>query len=231
MCISIGIFFGRIANFINGELVGKITNVSWSVIFPRVDLMPRHPSQLYEAFLEGLILFFIMNLFLIRKNYKIGTCSCMFLIFYGIFRIISEYFREPDVQVGYFSGNIKYGYNFKFCDGCVWSSNFKLFKEMKSNLKFLKNSKILSGERFFQKRLYDKKFGYYTSKNPFGKNGDFITSPKISKLFSEIIAVWIVSTWEIFGKPKKFNIVELGPGDGSLIKRGLEVLKNFLNLT
>jgi len=64
--------------------------------------MPRHPSQLYEAFLEGLILFFIMNLFLIRKNYKIGTCSCMFLIFYGIFRIISEYFREPDVQVGYF---------------------------------------------------------------------------------------------------------------------------------
>ena len=102
-CVSpIGIFFGRIANFINGELIGKITNVSWSVIFPKVDLMPRHPSQLYEAFLEGFILFFIMKLFLIKKNYKIGTCSCMFLIFYGIFRIISEYFREPDVQVGYF---------------------------------------------------------------------------------------------------------------------------------
>ena len=98
---------------------------------------------------------------------------------------------------------------------------------MKSNLKFFKNSKILSGERFFQSVLYDKKFGYYTSKNPFGKNGDFITSPKISKLFSEIIAVWIVSTWEIFGKPKKFNIVELGPGDGSLIKEGLEVFKKF----
>ena len=102
-CVSpIGIFFGRIANFINGELIGKITDVSWSVIFPKVDLMPRHPSQLYEAFLEGFILFFIMKLFLIKKNYKIGTCSCMFLIFYGIFRIISEYFREPDVQVGYF---------------------------------------------------------------------------------------------------------------------------------
>ena len=98
---------------------------------------------------------------------------------------------------------------------------------MKSNLKFFKNSKILSGERFFQSVLYDKKFGYYTSKNPFGKNGDFITSPKISKLFSEIIAVWIVSTWEIFGKPKNFNIVELGPGDGSLIKEGLEVFKKF----
>ena len=101
-CVSpIGIFLGRIANFINGELVGKITTVSWSVIFPAVDMMTRHPSQLYEAFLEGLILFFIMNLLIARKNYKTGTCSYLFLIYYGIFRIISEFFREPDLQIGY----------------------------------------------------------------------------------------------------------------------------------
>ena len=62
-CVSpIGIFFGRIANFINGELVGKATNVSWSVIFPNIDMLPRHPSQLYEAFLEGVVLFFILNI-------------------------------------------------------------------------------------------------------------------------------------------------------------------------
>ena len=61
-CVSpVGIFFGRVANFINGELVGKVTNVYWGVIFPNVDLMPRHPSQLYEAILEGLLLFFVMN--------------------------------------------------------------------------------------------------------------------------------------------------------------------------
>lgn len=101
-CVSpIGIFLGRIANFINGELVGKITTVSWSVIFPAVDMMTRHPSQLYEAFLEGLILFFIMNLLIARKNYKTGTCSYLFLIYYGIFRIISEFFRAPDAQIGY----------------------------------------------------------------------------------------------------------------------------------
>lgn len=101
-CVSpIGIFLGRIANFINGELVGKITTVSWSVIFPSVDMMARHPSQLYEAFLEGLILFFIMNLLIARKNYKTGTCSYLFLIYYGIFRIISEFFRAPDSQIGY----------------------------------------------------------------------------------------------------------------------------------
>ncbi len=102
-CVSpIGIFLGRTANFINGELVGKVTSVSWGVIFPTVDLIPRHPSQLYEAFLEGIVLFLIMNFMIFRNNYKTGSCSCLFLIFYGIFRIISEFFREPDVQIGYF---------------------------------------------------------------------------------------------------------------------------------
>ena len=101
-CVSpIGIFFGRIANFINGELVGKATNFSWGVIFPAVDKLPRHPSQLYEAFLEGIILFFILNAFILKKNYKTGTCSYLFLIYYGFFRIISEFFREPDAQIGY----------------------------------------------------------------------------------------------------------------------------------
>ena len=105
----IGIFFGRVANFINGELVGKTTNVFWGVIFPSVDNNLRHPSQLYEALLEGIVLFFIMNLILFRENYKTGTCSYVFLIFYGIFRIFSEFFREPDLQVGYFFNFISMG--------------------------------------------------------------------------------------------------------------------------
>ncbi len=101
-CVApIGIFLGRIANFINGELVGKVTNVSWSVIFPSVDLIPRHPSQLYEAFLEGLVLFCIMRVIFKKKDYKIGMCSINFLIFYGILRIFSEIFREPDYQIGF----------------------------------------------------------------------------------------------------------------------------------
>ena len=109
-CVSpIGIFFGRIANFINGELVGKVTNVSWGVIFPTIDLLPRHPSQLYEAFLEGIILFFILYIFIFKKHYKTGTCSFLFLVFYGFFRIISELFREPDSQIGYLFGLFSMG--------------------------------------------------------------------------------------------------------------------------
>ena len=102
-CVSpIGLFFGRIANFINGELIGKVTNVPWGIIFPNIDMLARHPSQLYEALLEGVILFFVLNIFIFKKNYRTGTCSFLFLVFYGIFRIFSEIFREPDPQLGYF---------------------------------------------------------------------------------------------------------------------------------
>ncbi len=105
----IGIFLGRISNFINGELVGKVTNSNWGVIFPSYDNELRHPSQLYEAFLEGIILFIVMNIFFFNKNYKVGNCSIMFLIFYGCFRVASEFFREPDIQIGYLFGHISMG--------------------------------------------------------------------------------------------------------------------------
>lgn len=98
---------------------------------------------------------------------------------------------------------------------------------MKRNQIFFKKSKILPTDKFFRNVLYDKKFGYYTSQIPFGQSGDFITSPKISDIFSEIIAIWIVSSWKTFGKPKNFNIVELGPGDGSLAKILLKSFKKF----
>ena len=98
---------------------------------------------------------------------------------------------------------------------------------MNPNQIFFKKTKTLPTDKFFRNVLYDKKFGYYTSQMPFGKNGDFITSPKISSIFSEIIAIWIVSSWKTFGKPKNFNIIELGPGDGSLTNVLLKSFKKF----
>ena len=98
----IGIFLGRIANFLNSELYGKETEVFWSVIYPKIDNLTRHPSQIYEAIFEGLILFLILNL-LVKKNLlgKKGLISSCFLIFYSLFRFVLEFFREPDPQVGY----------------------------------------------------------------------------------------------------------------------------------
>ena len=98
---------------------------------------------------------------------------------------------------------------------------------MKTNKIYFKNSKILTVDKFFTNVLYDKKFGYYASRFPFGKKGDFITSPKISSLFSEMIAIWLLTCWETFGKPKNFNIVELGPGDGSLTNVLIRSFKKF----
>ena len=105
----IGLFFGRLANFINSELVGKPTNNNWGVIFPNIDNVLRHPSQLYEAVLEGILLFIILNVIFFRKQYLTGQCSLLFLIFYGLFRILSELFREPDIQMGYLIGQISMG--------------------------------------------------------------------------------------------------------------------------
>ena len=97
----IGIFFGRIANFINGELYGKPSNFFWSVVFPEIDKIPRHPSQLYEAILEGIILFIILMKATYKKETRTGVVSALFMILYGFFRIVAEQFREPDMQIGY----------------------------------------------------------------------------------------------------------------------------------
>ena len=105
----VGIFFGRIANFINSELYGIETSVPWAVKFVQIDNLYRHPSQIYEAILEGLILFLILIFIYHKKNYRVGMCSYAFLFFYGIFRIISEFFREPDVQLGYLFGSLTMG--------------------------------------------------------------------------------------------------------------------------
>jgi len=110
--IPIGLFFGRIANFINGELYGRPTDVAWAMVFPRDDdHLPRHPSQLYEAGLEGILLFIFLFIAVRRFHVlrKPGIESGLFLLGYGVCRIISEYFRQPDIQLGYLIGGTTMG--------------------------------------------------------------------------------------------------------------------------
>ena len=108
--VPIGLFFGRITNFINGELWGKETNLSWGVIFPNAGISPRHPSQLYEAGLEGLALFIILFALVFSNGLKKrGLISGTFLFFYSFSRILVENFREPDLHIGYIFLNITMG--------------------------------------------------------------------------------------------------------------------------
>jgi phosphatidylglycerol:prolipoprotein diacylglycerol transferase len=100
-CAPVGLGLGRIGNFINGELYGRPTNVPWGMIFPGGGELPRHPSQLYEAFLEGLILFFLVRI-MARRSDVTGIPAWTFCAGYGLFRFIVEFFRQPDAQIGTF---------------------------------------------------------------------------------------------------------------------------------
>ncbi|KJV63456.1 MULTISPECIES: prolipoprotein diacylglyceryl transferase [Ehrlichia] len=102
--VPVGIFFGRIANFINGELYGKVTDIKFGMIFPRSgDSLYRHPSQLYEAFFEGILLFAVMNSLFFFTNIRSsnGMLSALYCVWYGVVRFFIEFLREPDIQVGY----------------------------------------------------------------------------------------------------------------------------------
>ena len=102
--IPIGLGLGRIGNFINGELFGRVSEVSWAMVFPGGGPMPRHPSQLYECFLEGVLLFTLLwslRAVHYRRGWPAGTLLGVFLVGYGSLRILVEQFREPDIQVGF----------------------------------------------------------------------------------------------------------------------------------
>jgi phosphatidylglycerol---prolipoprotein diacylglyceryl transferase len=100
--VPIGLAAGRIGNFIQGELWGKITTMPWGMVYSHAGLMPRHPSEIYEFFCEGVLLFLILNFFARKPRPKMAV-SGLFLIGYGAFRILCEFFRQPDPQYGYFA--------------------------------------------------------------------------------------------------------------------------------
>lgn len=108
LTVPIGLMFGRIGNFINGELYGRVTDVPWGVIFPGGGDLPRHPSQLYEAFLEGPATFLLL-LLLWRMKRPAGTIFWGFIALYGLFRTAVEFFREPDQHIGYIGGILTMG--------------------------------------------------------------------------------------------------------------------------
>ncbi len=110
----IGLGLGRLGNFINGELYGRVTDVPWGMIFPNGGPLPRHPSQLYELFLEGVVLFTILWTVKDRLR-RTGALSALFIILYGVFRIVAELFREPDPQLGFIVGPVTMGQILSSC--------------------------------------------------------------------------------------------------------------------
>jgi phosphatidylglycerol:prolipoprotein diacylglycerol transferase len=109
--VTFGLFFGRLANFINGELWGRPTDVRWGIVFPNGGPEPRHPSQLYEAALEGVVLFIVLRILthFFTSLRRPGLTGGAFIAGYGLARIVVEFFREPDAQIGYLAGPLTMG--------------------------------------------------------------------------------------------------------------------------
>ena len=126
-CVPIGLFLGRIANFVNGELYGIPTNGEWGVVFNE-ESTPRHPSQIYEAIFEGLLIFLVLRFFLTKKYFFVFNTCAIFLILYGSFRFLIEFFREPDSHIGYVLRVIFCWTNFVFANDFF---RFLFFKKRK----------------------------------------------------------------------------------------------------
>jgi phosphatidylglycerol:prolipoprotein diacylglycerol transferase len=109
--VPIGLGLGRLSNFANAELYGRVTDVAWGVVFPYAGELPRHPSQIYQAITEGLIIFLILNVALRKKGVreKSGCVSGLFFVLYGAFRFVIEFFREPDAHIGFVTGTLTMG--------------------------------------------------------------------------------------------------------------------------
>ena len=135
----IGLAAGRLGNFINGELYGRSTDVPWAMVFPAGGPLPRHPSQLYEFFLEGVLLFTI--LWLVKdKKHTPGMMTALILVLYGLFRFIVEFFRQPDAQLGFVAGPFTMG---QILSVLTSLAGIILF--------FLRKSKATAGEAFPKK--------------------------------------------------------------------------------
>lgn len=109
--VPIGLFLGRLANFVNGELWGRVTDVPWGMVFPTGGPEPRHPSQLYQAFLEGVVLFALLQWLVRQERFRTrpGFVAGAFLAGYGVARIIGEFFRQPDAHLGFLLGGVTMG--------------------------------------------------------------------------------------------------------------------------
>ena len=236
----IGLFLGRIANFINGELYGRATDgesVPWAMVFPGGGPAARHPSQIYEALLEGLLLFVVLFLFVRRGALqRTGLLSGVFMIGYGLARMFVELFREPDQHLGFILPGVSMGQplvpahaagRHRSC--LVVAPRQGLTAAAASLARRIRAQGPISVADFMAEVLTHPRHGYYTTRDPFGAarpdGGDFTTAPEISQMFGELIGLWCLDCWQRLGSPPEILLIELGPGRGTLLADGLRAAR------
>ncbi len=245
-CVTpFGLFFGRIANFVNGELWGRVTNVPWAMRFPRnrangnivFDGPPRHPSQLYEAGLEGIILFLVLNWMFWRSDarYQPGKLVGTGLVLYGLFRTGLETLRQPDYGLENNWWGLTMGQTLSVPMIIVGIYLFVTAKSRRVRVESiagqdagrvstlperLARAIALAGPIPISQFMAAANSEYYAGGIPFGR--DFVTAPEISQMFGEVVGAWAADLWARAGQPDA-AWVELGPGRGTLTADALRV--------
>ena len=216
------------------------------MIFPNGGPIPRHPSQLYEAALEGVVLFVVLGLMVRCGALKRpGVVTGSFALGYGVARIICELFREPDVAARLSLGRADHGH------AAVHSADARRHRHShfradatNRNRKMADDDAPLESEirrliavagpmpvaDYMRLCLSHPQHGYYINRDPLGARGDFITAPEISQMFGELIGMWLAAVWQQMGAPENVRLIELGPGRGTLMLdalRAARVVKGF----
>eukprot|EP01034_Spumella_vulgaris_P008520 gene8520-10844_t len=197
------------------------------MVFPTGGPFARHPSQLYEAALEGLVLLAVIAWFIYRRHAlkSPGLVTGIFVLGYAASRIFVEFFREPDAQIGYLAGGwLTMGMllSLPMALAGIWA-----IARARRAATLIRTNGPISVTDYFSLCLADPEYGYYRVREPFGKAGDFTTAPEISQLFGEMIGIFLVHAWQQHGTPEQTVIVEIGPGRGTMMADVLRVVRRL----
>ena len=246
----IGLFLGRLANFINSELWGRTadSSVPWAMVFPNGGPLPRHPSQLYEAGLEGILLFTILAVMIRMGALKRpGLILGSFIAIYASCAHYRRVFPRTRSAARIFVGRADHGYavvgaddhcrGHPDCDGMA-PQGAGAYTEVDSRQavtefsplqaeihKLIKSSGPMPVWRYMELCLMHPEHGYYVSRDPLGREGDFTTAPEVSQMFGELLGLWTASVWKAIGSPPMLRLVELGPGRGTMMADALRAVR------
>ncbi len=236
--VPIGLCLGRVANFIKPELWGRVTDAPWAMVFPGSDGQPRHPSQLYEAGLEGVALLILLWIVIARGGLQARGARHRPVLHRlrrraGRLRVLPRArsaARLPVRRRHHGHAAVAAAHSRRraaaFEGAAPRGRDGLRVNALGEELALLiAQEGPLSVERFMILALQHPRHGYYTTRNPFGRAGDFVTAPDVSQMFGELVGLWAAQVWLALGAPPAFSLVELGPGRGTMIADALRATR------